>query len=163
MRVPERSQSPKSPSTVSPSRKVRRIDDSNPSEFDSELKAGMPNMDKAENDPDDEDFEGSENPYSDLFGSEYEQDEEEQSEACDEFEDFPWLKSINFPIKQNSEADSPTIGFCTAKRIDRELIRSSFRRYFVFLLTQAWCSSWNMKCLLKFGCECILEDSLCVL
>lgn len=46
----------------------------------------------------------------------------------EEFEEFNWLKSINIPIKADDAADSPRIGFCEAKLIDRDYIRATFHR-----------------------------------
>lgn len=53
---------------------------------------------------------------------------DEDDEDYDEFEEFKWLKAINIPIKADDTADSPQVGFCEAKLIDRNYIRATFHR-----------------------------------
>lgn len=62
------------------------------------------------------------------FSEEHYSDEDDVDEDYDGFEEFEWLKSINNPISANGSADSPQIGFCVAKLIDRESIRATFHR-----------------------------------
>lgn len=60
-----------------------------------------------------------------------EEEEEELSDEDDEVyddEEFPWLKSIDIQINADDAADSPRVGFCTAKLIDRDNIRATFHR-----------------------------------
>ena len=54
--------------------------------------------------------------------------DDEDDEDFDEFEEFKWLKAINIPTKADDTADSPQIGFCIAKLIDRNYIRATFHR-----------------------------------
>ena len=51
----------------------------------------------------------------------YDEDDEDSDE-------FPWLKTINIHIKASDAADSPNVGGCTAKLIDRDQIRATFHR-----------------------------------
>lgn len=55
-------------------------------------------------------------------------DEDDDDEGYDEFEELEWLKSINISIKADDAADSPQVGFCVAKLIDRDCIRATFHR-----------------------------------
>lgn len=57
-----------------------------------------------------------------------EQDENTDSEVYNAFEEFKWLKPIDFRIKRSDDPDSPQLGYCTAKLIDREPIRATFHR-----------------------------------
>lgn len=57
-----------------------------------------------------------------------EDDNEDDEEDYDEFEEFQWLKPINISMKANDAANSPQIGYCTARLIDREQIRATFHR-----------------------------------
>lgn len=52
----------------------------------------------------------------------------EEDEEFDELDEFPWIKSINVPINADGAEDSPQIGHCVAKLIDRDYIRATFHR-----------------------------------
>ena len=64
---------------------------------------------------------------NDISEREYD-DEHDDDEDYDEFEEFKWLKSVNITIKADDAADSPQVGFCVAKLIDRDYIRATFHR-----------------------------------
>lgn len=66
--------------------------------------------------------------HANVLSEENCSDEDDLDEDYDEFEDFEWLKSINIPIKADDAADSPQVGFCVAKLIDRDSIRATFHR-----------------------------------
>ena len=57
-------------------------------------------------------------------------DDDIDDEDDDEFpsDEFPWLKTINIHIKESDAADSPNVGRCTARLIDRDRIRATFHR-----------------------------------
>ncbi|KAM0797150.1 hypothetical protein BDR22DRAFT_864113 [Usnea florida] len=57
-------------------------------------------------------------------------DDGNDNEGSEEFPSykFPWLKTTNIHIKASDAADSPNIGRCTAKLIDRDQIRAYFHR-----------------------------------
>lgn len=55
-------------------------------------------------------------------------EDDEDDEDDDDMEEFPWLKSINVHIKASDAADSPRVGYCTAKLIERDQIRANFHR-----------------------------------
>ena len=63
-----------------------------------------------------ENFSGDKNEMSEQEHD----DDDDDDEEYDDFEEFEWLKSINIPIKADDAADSPQIGFCKAKLIDRD-------------------------------------------
>lgn len=77
---------------------------------------------------DDEDSDSNEDSLGDDNGCSEQGDDDEGDEDCDEFEEFKWLKYLNIPIKADDTADSPQVGFCVAKLIDRESIRATFHR-----------------------------------
>ena len=51
---------------------------------------------------------------------------DDEDDRIYEDEEFPWLKHIIITIKADGPANSPQIGFCTAKLIDRGSIRAKF-------------------------------------
>lgn len=84
-----------------------------------------------------EDEESSEDSLGHVDGSSEQEDGDEDDEDSDvdeddedydEFEEFKWLKSVDIPIKADDTADSPQVGFCVAKLVDRECIRATFHR-----------------------------------
>lgn len=73
----------------------------------------------------------SENSFEDeseLNGEEDYEEDVDDDESYDEFEELKWLKSINITINADDAADSPQVGFCVAKLIDRDYIRATFHR-----------------------------------
>ena len=56
--------------------------------------------------------------------------DDEDNKDSEEFpsDEFPWLKNINVHIKASDAADSPNVGRCTARLIDRDRIRATFHR-----------------------------------
>lgn len=76
----------------------------------------------------DDDLDSDEDCFGHPDGTDDEDEYEDDEGDYDEFEEFQWLKSLNISIKANDAADSPQVGYCTAKIIDREQIRASFHR-----------------------------------
>lgn len=76
----------------------------------------------------DDDMDSDDDCYGHPDGTYDEDESEDDEEGYDEFEEFQWLKSINISIKATDAADSPQVGYCTARLIDREQIRATFHR-----------------------------------
>ena len=55
-----------------------------------------------------------------VHGEDEENECEDDKEDYNEFEKFAWLEAISMTIKATDSADSPEVGYCTAKLIDRE-------------------------------------------
>ena len=78
-------------------------------------------------------FNGSRGHYDGDGDDEIDDDDEtdhddEMDEDDEDDEEFKWLKSINIRIKANEAADSPEVGFCKARLINRDWIRANFHR-----------------------------------
>ena len=64
----------------------------------------------------------------DIMDDDDEDDNEDDDSGEFPSDEFPWLKPINVHIKASDAADSPIVGRCTAKLIDRDRIRATFHR-----------------------------------
>ena len=87
--------------------------------------------DRSEPDEDGDSLESDEERFErddGMYDEDGEGKSEEDEEGYNEFEEFEWLKVINMSIKASDAADSPQVGCCTAKLIDREQIRANFHR-----------------------------------
>ena len=74
--------------------------------------------------------EGSPQDLTEFSADEDMMDDDNDNEDWEEFpsDEFPWLKTIDIHIKASDAVDSPIVGECTARLIDRDQIRATFHR-----------------------------------